>query len=49
MVLSFKTFLTERMTKLFIDVQTLLVIILVAFIVGLVVGIRLTRPRYDRY
>jgi hypothetical protein len=35
---------------MFIDVQTLIIIILVVFIVGLMIGISMARPRrYDRY
>jgi hypothetical protein len=33
---------------MFIDYQTLLIIILVTLMVGLIIGIRLARPRYDR-
>ncbi len=35
---------------MFIDVQTLIIIILVTFIVGLMIGVQMARPRrYDRY
>ena len=41
---------------MFIDYQTLIIIILIAFIIGFIafvigfiMGVRLVRPRYDRY
>jgi hypothetical protein len=34
---------------MFIDYQTLIIIILIAFMIGFIMGVRLVRPRYDRY
>jgi len=33
---------------LFIDIQTLIIVVLSTFIVGVMAGARLTRPRYGR-
>jgi hypothetical protein len=34
---------------MYIDYQTLIIIVLATFMVGLIIGIRITRPKYDRY
>ncbi len=33
---------------MFIDIQTLIIIVLLTFIIGLMLGVSLTRPRYER-
>ena len=35
--------------QMFIDYQTLIIIILTTFIIGFMMGVRFVRPRYDRY
>lgn len=34
---------------MYIDPQTLIIVILIVFIIGLLVGLRLGRPRFPRY
>lgn len=34
---------------MFIDYQTLIIIILITFMIGFMMGVRFVRPRYDRY
>jgi hypothetical protein len=38
----------ERITGMSIDPQTLIIIMLIIFIIGLMIGISLGRPRYPR-
>jgi len=38
----------ERSTGMSIDPQTLIIIMLIIFIIGLMIGISLGRPRYPR-
>ena len=44
-----KTCITQRRFQMFIDYETLIIIILITFMIGFMIGVRFTRPRYDRY